>query len=116
MSVLDEAGAWTIRELPWFDSAALGGTHENYRDRDAALRRRLAKLQLRQAVNRRRDHRLERVRRGIWLARCGCRDRATLQPSYRHVRACARAGLRGTRLRNAAILWWGHRPGFGGDR
>jgi hypothetical protein len=29
MSVLGEAGAGPIRQLPWSDSVALGGTHEN---------------------------------------------------------------------------------------
>src|SRR6516165_9465351 len=73
---------------------ARGRNHdESHRDRDAALRRGLAQLQLRQACDRRRHRRLERIRRGLWLARRHGGDRAARRARGRPGRLRARAHL-----------------------
>src|SRR5262245_29989231 len=73
---------------------------ESHRDRDAALRRGLAQLQLRQAHDRRRHRRLERIRRGLWLARRHGGDRAARR--YQLVRRSPDLLVNGIRV---PIVW-----------
>src|SRR5712672_2855693 len=57
--------------------------------RDTVLRRWLAQLPLRQNRDRRRHHRLERIRRGIWRARSYGGDRTAVGAGGRQERISA---------------------------
>ncbi len=87
-----------------------GWPHESREHRNPALRRRLAELSLRQADDRGRRRRLERVRRGLRFAGRHERDRADAWPGRRPGRRRARAGLRRALLLHPA----GRRRGGGG--
>ena len=94
-----------------FAGCAGENANEGHQGRDARLRRGLAQLPFRQAHDRRGHRRLERVRRGLRLARRRHRDRAPGPARGRAGGRRARAHLRRALQRHPAGLRRRRRPG-----